>query len=184
MQEKQRFLWKDAMEGHRKPPWGNDVWARTEGCFRAHVGAMWGVQGFLGKGTSRWCHPSCSRVLSICSAPGTLLGTRDPALSKIKKGGDVLKIQCGNWAGLGRFFTRWSKRASLRQGHLSRDLNEEKKPAGPRPGEEHAPQGEPVQRLEWKEHGGEGQRGPRSHSLSWAVERLVFSSQLGSPWGL
>ena len=56
----------------------------------------------------------------------------------------MLKIQCGNWAELGRFFTRRSKRASLRQGHLSRDLNEEKQRAGPRPVEEHSPQGEPV----------------------------------------
>ena len=34
------------------------------------------------------------------------------------------------------------------QGHLSRDLNEEKKPVGPRPGEEHSTQGEPMRRLE------------------------------------
>lgn len=33
------------------------------------------------------------------------------------------------------------------QGHLSRDLNEEK-PVGPRPGEEHSPQGELMRRLE------------------------------------
>ena len=60
------------------------------------------------------------------------------------------------------------------QGHLSRDLNEEKKPVGPRPGEEHSTQGELMRRLECKEHGREGQRGPQSHSLLWAVDGSSF----------